>query len=229
MDLPAKGSIVDRLIAEAASAMGIAAQDVRWAFATGAAYTSKDHTQEFTSGTGAVAPNATGVIAARRYSVTGGGVGTARGLAGNIGGGWTVATQPVFCKTRFARSGTLAAGSDQHVGFQNSPFDHGVGIGVFQSVSAANFSIVKSASAVYTGVNTGIAIDTAQHEYMFYRTTAGAWFWRVDNGALTSMTTTGQPTSGNEAYGHIMVTNAAAATALQLDLDYAFWAGRKTA
>jgi hypothetical protein len=223
------GQLIDRLIVEAAAAMGIATQDLRWAFSHGSTYTSRDPASEFTSGTGAVTPQVSGGIALRRFAVTGGGVGSSRALAGNIVGGWTVATQPCYVKGRFARSGTLAAGSDQHIGFQNSPFNHGVGIGVFQTVSATNLSVVKCASDVYTGVDTGVAIDTAQHEYTLYRNMAGAWFWKIDNGALTSMTTTGQPTSGNEAYGHIHVTNAAAATALQLDQDYVFWAGRKSA
>jgi len=222
------GDLVSRLIAEAAAAMGIHPQGVSWAFQSGAFFIDKGPAGVFVTGTGGAASYvATSISSLHRYSVTGVGVGTARGLVGNIGGGWTVTTQPVFCKTRFARSGTLAAGSAQHVGFQNSPFNHGVGIGVFQTVSAANYSIVKCASDVYTGVDTGVAINTAQHEFTFYRNRTGAWFWRVDNGTLTSMTTSGQPTSGNEAYGHIMVTNAAAATALQLDLDYAFWASRK--
>jgi len=223
------GAIVARLIDEAMASMGLSSyNDLRWAFASGSSYTSKDDAQEFTSGTGAVAPYvATAAPGLRRFSVTGVGVGLSRALAGNLTGGWTSTTQPCFVKSRFARSGTLAAGSDQHVGFQNSPFDHGVGIGVFQSVSAVNFVVVKSASAAYTGVDTGIAINTNQNEFTLYRNVGGSWFWRINSGALTSMTTTGQPTLGNEGYGHIHVTNAAAPTALQLDLDYCFWAGRR--
>jgi hypothetical protein len=222
-------SPLQSLIEEAASAMGIQPQDLRQHMSTGAMRQDGADLTSGNSGTGSTTPQVSGGVGLRRYAVTGGGVGVARGITGNIAGGWTVATQPIFVKARFARSGTLAAGSDQHVGFQNSPFNHGVGIGVFQSISAVNFSVVKCASDVYTGVDTGIAIDTAQHEFTLYRNTAGAWFWRIDNGALTSMTTTGQPTSGNEAYGHIHVTNAAAATALTLDLDYCFWASREAA
>lgn len=232
MILPPKGALHDRLIAEAASAMGIQPLDLRPVLQPGANYVGYGPAANFASGTGSVVAMTGGGAAGaglHRLAVTGGGVGTARYLSGNIVGGWTLATQPLFVKARFARTGTLAAGSDQHVGFQNSPFNHGVGIGVFQSISAVNFSVVKCASDAYTGVDTGIAIDTAHHEFTLYRNTAGAWFWRIDNGALTSMTTTGQPTSGNEAYGHVMVTNAAAATALTLDLDYCFWASREAA
>ena len=221
--------LIQGLIEEAALSMGVAASNVRWAFSHGGAYTSKDDLQEFTSGTGSVAPGTTGTRATRAFAVTGVGVGVARGITGNIIGGWTTVTRACFVKGRIARSGTLAAGSDQHIGFQNSPFNHGVGIGVFESISATNFSVVKCASDVYTGVDTGIALTSGQVELKLYRTTAGTWFWQINTGAITSMTTTGQPTSGNEAYGHIMVTNAAAATALTLTQDYVFWAGQRTA
>lgn len=222
-------SLIQGLIEEAASAMGIAVQNVRWVMVKGTEWVDKGPISYFAAGTGSVGNNVVGGVGLHRLTTGGVLGGSERGLVGNVVGGWTVTTQPCFVKSRFARSGTLLAGSEQHVGFQSSPFNHGVGIGVFQTVSAANFSVVKCASDVYTGVDTGIEIDTAQHEHMLYRNTAGAWFWRVDNGALTSMTTTGQPTSGNEAYGHVMVNNAAAAATLLMDLDYCFWAGREAA
>jgi len=229
--LPPKGVLLDRLHANAAAALGLQADNVRFGWIHGGAYTDKANGQSFTTGSGA-GGGLEALSASRpacvRHAVTAV-AGTARTLLGNIGSGWTVATQPLYIEARMAMTGTMGADVNRHVGFQNSPFNHGVGIGVFGSISTTNFSVVKCASDVYTGVDTGVAIDTSMHVFRLYRNTAGLWFWQVDSGALTAMTTTGQPTLGNESYGHIDLTNGATAQAQTINTDYAFFAGRRAA